>query len=61
MTVEDLFKKISALQKQINNLAPHPTEWDADYMEKVKVDFTFASNNLEGNKVSHGQTIEILS
>lgn len=27
---------------------------------KVKVDFTYASNNLEGNKISYGQTIQIL-
>lgn len=60
MAIEDQFKKINALQKQIRKLEPDPIKWDPDYMEKVKVDFTFASNNLEGNKISHGQTIQIL-
>jgi Fic family protein len=60
MVIEDQFKKINALQKQILKLEPDPIKWNQDYLEKVKVDFTYASNNLEGNKISHGQTIQIL-
>jgi len=60
MAIEDQFKKINSLQKQILKLEPNPMKWDPDYLEKVKVDFTYASNNLEGNKISYGQTIQIL-
>ena len=60
MVIEDQFKKIASLQKQILKLEPNPTTWNRDYLEKVKVDFTYASNNLEGNKISYGQTIQIL-
>ncbi|WP_442591596.1 Fic family protein [Pedobacter sp. AW31-3R] len=60
MAIEDQFKKINALQKQILKLEPDPVIWNQDYLEKVKVDFTYASNNLEGNKISHGQTVQIL-
>jgi hypothetical protein len=60
MAIEDQFKKINSLQKQILKLEPNPMKWDPDYLEKVKVDFTYTSNNLEGNKISHGQIIQIL-
>lgn len=60
MAIEDQFRKINALQKQILKLVPEPVKWDQEYLEKVKVDFTYASNSLEGNKISHGQTIQIL-
>jgi len=60
MAIGDQFKKIDTLQKQILKLEKGPVKWDQDYLEKVKVDFTYASNNLEGNKISHGQTIQIL-
>jgi len=60
MAIEDQFKTINRLQKQILKLEPHPEQWDKEYLEKVKVDFTYASNNLEGNKISHGQTVQIL-
>lgn len=60
MGIEDQFKTINRLQKQILKLEPHPEPWDEEYLDKVKVDFTYASNNLEGNKISHGQTVQIL-
>jgi Fic family protein len=60
MVIEDQFKTINRLQNQILKLAPHPEKWDEEYLDKVKVDFTYASNHLEGNKISHGQTVQIL-
>ncbi|KIA95140.1 hypothetical protein OC25_07330 [Pedobacter kyungheensis] len=60
MAIEDQFKIINRLQKQILKLEPQPEQWDKEYLERVKIDFTYASNNLEGNKITHGQTIQIL-
>ncbi|RZM29594.1 MAG: Fic family protein [Pedobacter sp.] len=60
MAAEDLLKTIKALQRQILKIQPNQVPWDAEYMESVKIDFTFASNNLEGNKITHGQTVQIL-
>ena len=60
MAINDQFKIINRLQNQIIRLEPQPIQWDQEYLEKVKVDFTYASNNLEGNKISHGQTVQIL-
>lgn len=60
MAIEEQFKTISRLRNQILKLEPQPEQWDKEYLEKIKVDFTYVSNNLEGNKLSHGQTIQIL-
>lgn len=60
MAIEDQFKIINKLQKQILKLEPEPRQWDKEYLERVKIDFTYASNNLEGNKITHEQTIQIL-
>ena len=60
MAIEDQFKIITRLQNQILKVEPSPEQWDEEYLEKVKVDFTYTSNNLEGNKISHGQTVQIL-
>lgn len=60
MAVDDKLKKINSLQVQISKLIPNPQQWDHDFLEKVKIDFTYASNKLEGNKVTYGQTIQIL-
>lgn len=57
MTIDDKLKKINSLQAQINKLIPDQQKWNVDFMEKVKIDFTFASNKLEGNTVTYGQTI----
>jgi Fic family protein len=60
MGIEEQFKIINKLQNQIRRLQLQPEQWDQEYLEKIKVDFTYASNNLEGNKITHGQTIQIL-
>lgn len=60
MAIEDKLKKINTLQREISKLSPPLPDWDSEFMEKVKVDFTYASNKLEGNKVTYGQTIQIL-
>jgi|GEM_PF-895907 len=60
MGIEEQFKIINKLQNKIRRLQLQPEQWDQEYLEKIKVDFTYASNNLEGNKITHGQTIQIL-
>ncbi|SDM32055.1 hypothetical protein SAMN05421820_103514 [Pedobacter steynii] len=39
MVIEDQFKTINRLQNQVLKLAPHPEQWDEEYLDKVKVDF----------------------
>lgn len=35
-------------------------EWDQDFIEKIKIDFTYNSNKIEGNALTYGQTIQLL-
>lgn len=37
-----------------------PKNWDNDFIEKVKYDFTYNSNKLEGNALTYGETISFL-
>lgn len=60
MAIEQFIKKIDRLQREIDGLEPDGERWDEAYLEQLKIDFTYASNRLEGNKVSYGQTLQIL-
>ena len=57
MTTEDKLLKIGKLKKQIDKLQVSNQKWDQDFLEKIKVDFTFASNKIEGSTLTHGQTL----
>lgn len=59
MTIDSKLKKINSLHLEIRNLSS-PQAWDSDFLEKIKIDFTYNSNKIEGNKISHGQTIQLL-
>lgn len=52
-------ERINALKSKITELSPLK-EWDNAFFEKVKIDFTYNSNKLEGNTLTYGQTIELL-
>lgn len=52
-------EQINALKNQISKLAPGK-EWDEAFLERVKIDFTYNSNKLEGNTLTYGQTIKLL-
>jgi len=57
MTIEkEIEKNLNAINKLRFNLA----DWNKELMEKVKIDFTFYSNKIEGNALTYGETIEIL-
>jgi len=43
-----LLKKIDALSEKLNAIGGRK-KWDEDFMDKVKLDFTFNSNRIEGN------------
>lgn len=58
MTTEK-FEKINSLKNRIDSLNDMK-EWDDSFIEKVKTDFTYNSNKLEGNALTFGQTIAAL-
>src|SRR5258708_39763424 len=50
--IDDLKSKIDKLMTQ--------KDWDDAFYRKVKIDFTYNSNKLEGNTLTYGQTIKLL-
>ncbi len=47
--------------KTIDELNFHLTDWSDELMERVKIDFTYFSNKIEGNALTYGETIGILA
>jgi Fic family protein len=50
---------INKLKNKVDELAP-PKDWNQDFLEKVKLEFTYNSNKIEGNTITHGQTVKLL-
>jgi len=51
--------QINILKSQLSTRSSDKN-WDAAFLEKVKIDFTYNSNKLEGNTLTYGQTIKLL-
>ncbi len=45
---------------RIDHLNPDRKDWDEDILEKIKIDFTYYSNKIEGNALNYGETIQLL-
>lgn len=59
MNIVEKLKLIEELKAKIEALAPKK-DWDDAFFKKVKIDFTYNSNKLEGNTLTYGQTIKLL-
>lgn len=59
MTLAEKFREISRLKSELDSSPRNPT-WDEDFLESVKVDFTYSSNKIEGSKLTYGQTLQLL-
>lgn len=57
--VEKKIAQINSLKTQISALKTD-TDWNDAFLEKVKVDFTYNSNKIEGITLSYGQTLKLL-
>lgn len=59
MSIEDKLNLIDSIKAELNQLTI-PKDWDDEFFRKVKIDFTYSSNKLEGNTLTYGQTIKLL-
>lgn len=59
MNIAEKLRHIDSLKVKIDQLAPRK-DWDDAFFRKVKIDFTYNSNKLEGNTLTYGQTIKLL-
>jgi Fic family protein len=58
-SLQSIIEKINLLHAKVKALSVD-NKWDKDFIEKVKIDFTYNSNKLEGNTLTYGETISFL-
>jgi len=59
MKLPEKLAVINELKRKADDLRP-PKEWDQAFLEKVKIEFTYNSNKIEGNTITYGQTVKLL-
>lgn len=59
INIAEKLKQIDTLKSRIDDLNPGK-DWDDAFFRKVKLEFTYTSNKLEGNTLTYGQTIKLL-
>jgi Fic family protein len=59
MNIAEKLRLADDLKAKIDKLTPQQN-WDDAFYKKVKIDFTYNSNKLEGSSLTYGQTIQLL-
>ncbi len=59
MNFSEKLETINKLKSKADELAPLKG-WDQDFLERVKIEFTYNSNKIEGNTLTYGQTVKLL-
>lgn len=55
-----ILQEIDALKKQIDDMRPLPADVEGRVMQKLRLDWNYNSNAIEGNKLSYGETVAFL-
>jgi Fic family protein len=56
----DIIKEVDALKKQVDALRPLPPDIEGRVMQKLRLDWNYHSNAIEGNRLSYGETVAFL-
>jgi Fic family protein len=56
----DILQRVDELKKQIDALRPLPPDVEGRVMQKLRLDWNYHSNAIEGNRLSYGETIAFL-
>ncbi|MHA4811041.1 Fic family protein [Flavitalea flava] len=59
MKIFENLKTINTLKNKVDELMAQKN-WDDAFLEKVKVEFTYNTNKIEGNTITYGQTVKLL-
>ncbi len=59
MNVQQKLQLITKTNRDLQKLFSQK-EWDQNFLEQIKVDFTYVSNKLEGNTLTYGQTLQLI-
>jgi Fic family protein len=57
----DILQEVDALKKQIDDMRPLPEDVEGRVMQKLRLDWNYNSNAIEGNKLTYGETAAFLS
>ncbi|GAA3983749.1 Fic family protein [Mucilaginibacter dorajii] len=55
-----ILQEVDALKKQIDDVRPLSPEIEGRVMQKLRLDWNYNSNAIEGNKLSYGETTALL-
>ncbi|MDN3546874.1 Fic family protein [Mucilaginibacter aquaedulcis] len=55
-----ILQEVDALKKQIDDMRPLPPDVEGRVMQKLRLDWNYNSNAIEGNKLSYGETVAFL-
>jgi len=56
----DILQEVDALKKQIDDMRPLPEDVEGKVMQKLRLDWNYHSNAIEGNRLSYGETVAFL-
>ncbi|MCY7350988.1 MAG: Fic family protein, partial [Cytophagaceae bacterium] len=56
----DAIKSVNALKAEVDALRPLATETEQRIMQKLRLDWNYHSNSIEGNQLDYGETVAFL-
>src|ERR1700753_3928959 len=56
----EILQEVDLLKKQIDDARPLPTDIEGRVMQKLRLDWNYNSNAIEGNKLDYGETVAFL-
>jgi len=56
----DIIKNVDALKKQVDAMRPLPADVEGKVMQKLRLDWNYHSNAIEGNRLNYGETVAFL-
>lgn len=56
----DILKEVDQLKQRIDALKPLPPDVEGRVMQKLRLDWNYNSNAIEGNKLNYGETVAFL-
>lgn len=56
MEIKDLINKINSLKNEVDSYRPMNSEQEQKLMQKIRIDWNYHSNHIEGNTLTYGET-----
>src|SRR6201996_9794236 len=56
----EILQEVDTLKKQIDDMRPLPPDVEGRVTQKLRLDWNYHSNAIEGNRLSYGETVAFL-